>query len=182
MKNHVKIFLAIISLLILTLMWRGIDRATNIRNHYSIGNKYYLIITDSIWVDVPNGLWLHLDINQYTPTDSIIYANEYNSFTKTWNEVLSANTSYTYHNEFGEPFILQVEEYIPNPNWVSVDIHPLTNNETINNINISYDDIPNEEFQLNLESSTKVIKFKFSKSNLEIIKPIIYEAWNIIQK
>lgn len=182
MKFITKSFLTIILLLSLLLIWIGIDRATNIRNHYSVGKEHYLIVTDSVWVDVPNGIWLHLDLDTYTPIDSIIYANTYNSITREWDDVVSLNTFYTYHDEAGQPLILQVEEFIPDSNWISVDTYPLTNHEIVNNINISYGDINNEEFQLNLESDSKIIKLKFLKAHIEIIKPVIYEAWNIIQK
>lgn len=182
MKLIFKIIKIILVLLLALLLWINIDRTSNIQHNSSINNVHHLIVTDSIWVDVPNGLWLKLDSDIYTPTNAIIRAKVYNEFTKTWEETISASTSYTYHNEAGEPLVLQVKEYEVDSNWSDIDLYPLTNHETINNINISYGDIENEEFQINLESDTKIIKLICSKTYLDLIKPVINQAWEIIQK
>lgn len=182
MKTIKKIILTILLLIIALLAWIKIDRSINVQNYYHDHRGQQLIITDSIWMDAPNGLWLKLDKNTYKPMDAIIFVEEYNRFTNSWKGIVSANTFYTYHDEAGQPLILQVKEFIPDPTSTDVDLYPLTNHETINNINIKYGEIDNSEFQLNLESDKKIIKLKFSKHDIEIIKPIIYKAWEIINE
>ena len=181
MKFIYKLFLSIVTLFLFLFIWIGIDKHMNIQNTYS-PKGHYLIVTDSVWVDVPNGLWLQLDPNLYKPTDAYIHVNEYNSFTKKWNDIESIDIFYTYHNEYGEPFILHIEESKTDLDFVSVDLYPLANHKTINNIKVSYGDIENNQFQLNLESDTKTIKIIFSKSNIEMIKTVMYDAWEIMQK
>ena len=182
MKIIKKIILIILVLIIALLAWVKIDRSINIRNYYHDYRGQQLIITDSVWVDVPDGLWLNLDKKTYKPMDSIIFVEEYNRFTNTWNGIVSANTFYTYHDEAGQPCILQIKEYIPDSLSNDIDLYPLTNHETINNINIKYGEIENDQFQLNLESNKKIIKLEFYKNHIDKIKPVINEAWKIINE
>ena len=105
MKKATKIITLII---LLFVVWIGVDRYMNIKSTPYNHNSYSVRINDSIYVKIPDEQWIEIDHQKFKPYQAFLNVEGYHSFLNTWENTISSSITYAYRND-GEADSRQLE-------------------------------------------------------------------------
>lgn len=178
MKKATKIITLII---LLFVVWVSVDRYMNIKSTPYNNDAYSVRINDSTWVKIPNEQWIEIEHDKFKPYQAFLNVEGYNFLLNTWDNTVTSHISYAYKNT-GEADSrrIYITEYVKP--YEHYDIHEITFEDTIDNVQIIFGKIGNNEHVLQLTKNDKTVCIQFYKDDINQLKPLFESIWEDVKK
>lgn len=178
MKKATKIITLII---LLFVVWIGVDRYMNIKSTPYNHNSYSVRINDSIYVKIPDEQWIEIDHQKFKPYQAFLNVEGYNFLLNKWENTVSSYISYAYKNKGeADSRTIYITEYVKPYEYNN--IHEVTYEDTIDNIHIIFGNLGNMEHVLQLTKNDKTVSIEFYKGDINQLKPLFESIWEDIKK
>lgn len=175
----IKICLAILVSVVGILL---LDRHIHITQIDEHQQKEYLSIKP-VWLTYSQkGEWMNFEEFDMKLSEMFLVVDDYNSLTKTWNHEYAYAGYWTYLGEYGEPYILTVqqtsEEFPVELIHTSVEM----TTENIDCVSVSYyrpeSESENRNIVIEIKDEQKSVRVMFLYENLIQVMPVLEKIWS----
>ena len=182
MKNHSKTIKICVSIIVFVVGTLLLDRHIHIAQIGDYQEKEYLSIKPVWFTYSQKGEWVNFEEFDMKLSEMFLVVDDYNSLMKTWNHEYAYAGYWTYLGEYGEPYILTVqqtsEEFPVELIHTSVEM----TTENIDGLSVSYytpmSESENRNVVIEIKDGQKAVKVMFLYENLEQLFPVLEKIWN----
>ena len=159
-----------------------LDRHIHITQIDEHQQKEYLSIKPVWFTHSQKGDWLNFEEFDMKLSEMFLVVDDYNSLTKTWDCEYAYAGYWTYLGEYGEPYILAVQqtsEEFP-VELIHTPVEMAT--ENIDGVSVSYyrpeSASENRNIVIEIKDEQKSVKVMFLYENLTQVMPVLEKIWS----
>ena len=182
MKKYSKAIKICLAILVSVMGVLLLDRHIHIAQIDEYQQKEYLSIKPVWFTYSQKSDWLNFEEFDMKLSEMFLVVDDYNSLTKTWDCEYVYAGYWTYLGEYGEPYILTVqqtsEEFPVELIHTSVEM----TTENIDGVSVSYyrpeSASENRNTVIEIKDEQKSVKVMFLYENLTQVMPVLEKIWN----
>ena len=178
-SKAIKICLAILVSVVGVLL---LDRHIHITQIDEYQKKEYLSIKP-VWLTYSQkGEWVNFEEFDMKLSEMFLVVDDYNSLTKTWNHEYAYAGYWTYLGEYGEPYILTVQQTSEEFPVELIHTPVEMTTENIDGVSVSYyrpeSASENRNIVIEIKDEQKSVKVMFLYENLTQVMPVLEKIWS----